>query len=171
MSRLHAKSTSLKWSICRSVLFKLMVTLNCCVWSSVIGECAGIFLKVDVFCFPSCSCQEISREYVFLYVFSCGEVLFLSHCLVCFHLSCNWFVPSIYWISAAIKAKVSGRRFLLNLQNMEVQKSWWLTYSSFFNECVWSGSRSRKGSPLTWHSHTDSVPESGSLHMLALSDS
>lgn len=33
------------------------------------------------------------------------------------------------------------------LVNMAVQKSWWLTYSSFFNECVWSGSRSLKGSP------------------------
>ncbi len=48
VSRLHAKSASLKWSICRSVLFKLMVTLICCFWSSAIGDCASMFLKVYV---------------------------------------------------------------------------------------------------------------------------
>ncbi len=48
VSRLHAKSASLKWSICRSVLFKLIVTLICCFWSSAIGDCASMFLKVYV---------------------------------------------------------------------------------------------------------------------------
>lgn len=91
VSRLHAKSASLKWSICRSVLFKLMMTLICCVWSSVIGEHSSIFLKVDVFCFPL-SCQEISRECMYFqdnlifedFEVACREVLFRSHCLCVF---------------------------------------------------------------------------------------
>lgn len=53
VSRLHAKSASLKWSICRSVLFKLMVTLIC-FCSLAIGDCASMFLKVyvSVFHYP-----------------------------------------------------------------------------------------------------------------------
>lgn len=154
VSRLHAKSASLRWSICRSVLFKLMMTLICCVWSSVIGERSSIFLKVDVFCFPLCSCQEISCECMYFQDNLIFEDWMFWGCLwggvvsftlpLCFNLSCNWFVHhasrtpaschSVCWISTAIKAKVDLYRahYMLKhpLVNMEVHKSLqlkWLT--------------------------------------------
>ncbi len=131
-------------------------------------------------CVSACIFKAISSLKIECFEVACGEVLLCLHCLMCFHLSCDWFIHQFLCLCQSDTCILSlhllhqhrytgqSRSVLCMtmpehpLANMEVHESWWLTwltqYSNFFNECVWSGHRALQGSPLTWHRHTDSVP-------------
>ncbi len=130
-------------------------------------------------CVSACIFKTISSLKIEFFEVACGEMLLCLHCLMCFHLSCDFdsfmhqflclcqsdtCILSLYLLHQHHYTGQSRSVLCMTmpehpLANMEVHESWWLTqYSNFFNKCVWSGHRALQGSPLTWHRHTDSVP-------------
>lgn len=118
VSRLHAKSASLKWSICRSVLFKLMVTLICCFCSLAIGDCASMFLKVyvSVFHYPlvkkslvtMCLCMYFQDNLIFedRIIWGClwggAALLILPHVLSFVLRLIDWFIHASVFVPLPI---------------------------------------------------------------------